>query len=724
MNRLIFGKNNIQQIVGCEIRDTACELFVQREDGSVEVEVKSNKYWIVADRPLDSGFIKLEGSLFYKYIKYYDTRDAFLSDRSRYYRANTFSIFNEKEAAMVLRGFTYFKGLKLEDVSVLSFDIETTGLVHDDSSKVLLIANTFKKNGKTIRKMFAYDEFDSDSAMFDAWCEWVREMDPSILVSHNGVIYDLPYLEYCASKAGSVLNLGRDGSALRFDSRESQFRKDGSQSYSYKRAFIYGREIIDTFFLSIKYDVQRKYESYKLKQIIKQEGLEVKDRQFYDAGEIRNNYKDPVEWEKIKKYAEMDGDDALALFNLMAPSFFYLTQSIPKSFQSIIESASGSQINSLMIRSYLQEGHSLPVDSEAKEYEGAISLGTPGLYKHVWKVDVASLYPSLILTHKVYDKFKDPNGNFLKMIQYFTDERLNNKRLAKETGNRYYKDLEQSQKIIINSGYGFLGAQKLLFNSPANAALITQKGREVLTNALAWAQDMDFSIVNADTDSISISDGSPLAKEDRDRLLADLNSLFPSTIHFEDDGYYQNVLVIKVKNYYLESEDGKHTIKGSALKASMKEPALKEFIKEFIYRIVNKGDLLELYYNYIREILELKDISRWCSKKTVTASVLDPERTNEQRVKDAIDESEDLLQEGDKALVYFNLEGNLKLAEKWNNDHDPFKLLEKLWKTVSIFSTVIDIAPFTKYHLKRQRKLLEGLTNPTDCSRINVSINQ
>src|SRR5690606_9093767 len=242
-------------------------------------------------------------------------------------------------------------------VSVLSFDIETTGLKHDKDAFLIIISNTIRKNGKITKKMFCYDEYDSQGEMIEAWCEWVREVNPSVICGHNIFCYDIPYLQFIADRHGVELNLGRDGSKINYSPRERKFREDASMFIHYFAAFIYGREIVDTLFLAYKYDVaSRKYVNYGLKNIISQEGLEKEDRQHYDANTIRYNYKDPVEWVKIKKYAYDDADDSLALYDLMAPSLFYLTQSVPKPFQEIVCSATGSQVNSLMMRAYLQEG--------------------------------------------------------------------------------------------------------------------------------------------------------------------------------------------------------------------------------------------------------------------------------------------------------------------------------------------------------------------------------
>lgn len=395
--------------------------------------------------------------------------------------------------ALIKSGITYFKGLKHDQVNILSFDIETNGVSLDSQSKVLLIANTYRDSkGKVQKKLFSYDEYENDKEFINSWCSWVRKNDPSIICGHNIYGFDFPFLEHFAELNGTQLNLGRDNSPIKFNQRESKFRKDGSQFIHYKKCFIFGREIIDTMFLAIKYDVSRNLENYRLKSIINQLGLEKENRQFYDASKIKDNYLDKQEFEKIKQYASDDGDDSLALYDLMVPAFFYMSQSIPKSFQSIIESASGSQINALLCRSYMAANHSIPKASETVDFQGAISLGNPGIYKNAFKVDVASLYPSIMREYKVYDQYKDPKANFLKLTEFFTLERLKNKKKHKETKDKYFDDLQSSQKILINSMYGFMGASGLNFNSPSKAAFITTKGREILEKTILFSTNQDL----------------------------------------------------------------------------------------------------------------------------------------------------------------------------------------------------------------------------------------
>lgn len=709
MSKLINGKAEIQKIVGLEVNEDVVQVFQQQDDGSIKITDYPHRYWLVSDINIDGKFTRLKGDLFYKYGTLFRTRSEFSEYRNRWKNLNTFCIWNAEEAAMVKDGYTFFNGMKHKEVSILSFDIESTGLTHDKNSFVVLISNTYRNSqGEIIRKLFSHDEYKNQKEMIGAWCDWVREQDPSIICGHNIYSFDLPYLTYCYR---GDLPLGRNQNGLEFDSYESRFRKDGSQFIHYKKIKCYGRTLIDTMFLSIKYDVGRKYESYGLKAIIKHEGLERTNRQFYNAEKIKDNFRIPAEMEKIKQYAEQDADDALALYDLMAPPFFYMAQAIPKTYQEIMTGATGSQINAVMMRAYLQDMHSLPQADEAVEYEGAITLGDIGIYTACHKVDVASLYPSIMIEYEVFDEEKDPNKYFLQLVKTFTEKRLEYKKKAKE--DKYYDDLQGAYKIFINSCYGFLGTNGLLFNSPEAAAFITETGREILQTSINWAKAKGYTIVNADTDSITYTDPnrSLVNKEVREANIKELNSLFPERIKFEDDGYFKRVIVFAPKNYVLQKEDGTVKIKGSALKDAKRELALKEFAKEIIDELLENGDhdkIQQIYYKYIREVkYGIKDIKRWCSKKTITDKIFTSERSNETKVKDAIDGSN--YREGDKVWTFFKSDGSLCLMENYDGDYDKDAMYKKVFRSAEFFTNVIPSDLFINYSLKRSKKLLDLL---------------
>jgi len=699
-SKLIYGKDNTEGIVGIEVGDSDVELF--KADGTVEVR-PFNRYILHKRMPKTGTVGRLEGSQAFRFFTKYDTKEEYYTAKRSLNYKDVFTPRNDAMAVMLKDGITMYKGMKMEDVSVLSFDIETSGLVHDSSSTVYIISTTFLLKGELIREIFTLDKYSSQGEMIDEFCNYVRRINPDLLVGHNILGFDLPYLQHCASGG---LNLGRDGSKALFAKTSRQFRKDGSQSYDYKNCQVYGREVVDTFMLSIKYDLGRKYPSYRLKEIIAYEGLEVKNRIKWDFDKVtaEEAYNDRGEkWENFKKYCVFDSDDAISLVRLMLPSFFYYCQTVPMSLQEVILTASGSQVNAIMVRSYLQCRGSIPEASAAEEYEGAISFGNPGVYKHVNKVDVASLYPSIIISDRISDTKKDPKGNFLKIVETLTKERLENKRLAKETGDRYYKDIEQAQKIIINSAYGFMGATGLHFNYPKGAAKTTERGREILRDGIRWAESKGFQIVNVDTDSFSYTTGKKLPTDEFESQISEINGQAAEGIVWEDDGQYKTVVVVKAKNYVLEPYKGDYTIKGSSLKATMKEPALRDFIEDIINALLKgkKDEIIEIYDRYALEIYNITDISRWASKKTITKSVLHPERTNEQRILDAVGTKK--VSEGDKIHVFFDTAESLCLVENFNGTYCSDTLFGKLFNSMKIFATLIDVDMIPNYKLKRNK---------------------
>lgn len=228
----------------------------------------------------------------------------------------------------------------------------------------------------------------------------------------------------------------------------------------------------------------------------------------------------------------------------------------------------------------------------------------------------------------------------------------------------------------------------------------------------------NFVLAPCDTDSISFckQDMTPFTEEEQESLLNEINSMMPSLVQYAHDGYFETIVIVAAKNYILyDGEDVK--IKGSGLKASMKEPALKEFINKIIDCFVfdKQDQILDIYYSYVREVFNVNDIYRWSSKKTLTSSVLNPERTTEQKILDAVQGLG--LQEGDKFHVYFTMDDKLKVPDQWTNDHCPETLLEKLYKTMEVFSSIYDMTKIPKFHLKAHKVKCEladvlGLPHP------------
>jgi len=700
-SKLLYGKDQRENITGIEGRDS--DAIVYYNDGTSE-EIPYERYILFKAAQIRGRCGKLEGKNPLKYFAKYKDKSAYYQAKKTAPYGHCFTPRDDQQSIMLKTGITMYQGMKYEDLSILSFDIETNGLTMNADSIVYMISMTLRDKTGQYTSLFSLDNYDTQQDMINDFCKRVRALNPDVLTGHNIIGFDLPYLKHVAGK----LKLGRDQSDIWISNMPRRFRKDGHKQYDYNNVKCHGREIVDTFYLSMKYDFQNKYNSYGLKSIIEQEGLIKEGRQFYDAKTIKDNWKIDSEREKIKAYCKDDSLDSLNLLDLMLPSYFYHTQTLAMGLQECVLTGSGSQINGIMLRSYLQDRKSLPEPTHTSSFEGAISFGNPGLYSHVNKVDIRSQYPSIMLQYNIYDERKDPENNFLKIVKLLTDQRLRNKQTAKVTGDRYYKDLEQAQKILINSAYGFLATQGLHFNNPVNAARITKYGREILQTGIDWAELKGYSIVNADTDSFSYTTSSQLSNDEFNSQIEDLNTQFDNGIIWDNDGRYKRVIIVKAKNYVLQGYDKEVTIKGSGLKATMKEPALKEFISEFIYAMLNNRrgpSLVHLYNQYVAEIMNIEDMERWCSRKNITKVVLDPIRTNEKRIFAALKGRK--VHEGDKIKVFFDTNTSLCMLDDFDGIYDVDKLLEKLYKTVKILETVVDIKLFPNYKLKKNKELLE-----------------
>lgn len=758
-NPLIFGKNDETNIVNLTLKSD--QLFIFKEkDGKVTKEVIPYSPWVMTNKKARPYSEELKGNQYWKWLTP-TTYDKFNALNGTWNRS-VWLPRSIEECATLCEGFTLFKGMNVADVSVLSFDIEGEGLMLNDDSEVYAIANTLRKNGVITKKLFSLDDYDSSGEMISEWIMWVREEDPSIICGHNIFSYDLPYLQHVY---GDKLWLGRDGSALVFDDRVARFRKDGSQQYDYHNARITGREIVDTFFLSMKYDqAAREFPAYGLKPIIRFLGLEKTDRMFVDASKTSEYYENrlanPTAWNNLKIYSLDDSEDALKLFDKMIPAYFYLTQSVPKSLQQMINEATGSQLDSLMIRSYLQDGYSQPRTSGKAEFEGAVSMGIPGIYEWVFKADVSSLYPSIMLEYDIHDPRKDPNGHMTKMLKYFRDERLKHKKNAK-TGDKYAEGMSEALKVAINSLYGFMGAGYLLYNFPEGAAEVTRQGRNILMRAVEWAtghtlnkvikkvvkagtddeenkyewvlgervcEGKGFTLVNTDTDSFAATMNKPVTKAQFTEILKELNSNFPTLISWEDDCIYEKVIVVGAKNYvlikskeYLKPNEKPVKTKGSSLTDQKKEPALIEMLDTMLQALIDGKNYIlpSIYDRYMAEAVGIQDIHRWAKKLTVTKAVLDPSRANEQKPLDAINEtiSKGIIErvsEGDKVWLYTTVNGEIQKKAKgelvFYKDGRPNMIPNVILRDVRLYNN----DAYQKYYVNRVYNTLEILEKVLD----------
>lgn len=693
---IIFGTDPTENIVAIEVNEND-EVEIYLADGNVIT--KEFRPWVLTTKPT-KGSIRLDGDQHYKYINYFNSKKymSIFVQKCKKNNVDYYTSWNDAESVMLHEGYTQFKGMKITDIPVLAFDIESTGLVKDENSKVFLITNTFRDSKGTItKKHFRVDHYDDDDvAMIEDWCKWVVQIDPSVMTGHYINVYDIPFLQFCYSERqgeNQKLPLGKFHKPIKVSNKPSDKRVDGGQSWSYHKTQIYGRHIVDGVFLCIPYDIGKKYKTWGLKTIAEHEGWVSPDRQFYDAAKIKDDWHDPKKRELIIQYGIDDSDDSIRVFDLMGVAPFYMCHSVPKSFQVITESASGAMLNAIMVRAYLQDNHSIPKTDEPTYVGGGISFGIPGVHSNVFKIDVKSMYPSIIREFKLSPKKKDPKGYYHQITDYFTIKRFEQKAKFKETGDTYYDDLQATSKVFINSLYGLTSTPGLHFNDFTVANIITATSRQIIKDTIKWSTgsdiyewfpeyklgDMDnqyaekvsngelkysYQMVNCDTDSISFKKQNNEKYTDKELqdILDQVNTIFPEMIEYEDDGYYDKVAVIKAKNYCMLKGD-KLSIKGSGFKDSKKEPILRQMMIDIVNAVMYENkDYVDIYEDYIKLAKNITDIEPWCTKVSISEKLVEADSTIKNKKLDALDDRE--FQLGDKFYMFQDIDGERQDVKK------------------------------------------------------------
>lgn len=227
-------------------------------------------------------------------------------------------------------------------------------------------------------------------------------------------------------------------------------------------------------------------------------------------------------------------------------------------------------------------------------------------------------------------------------------------------------------------------------------------------------ENHNFIINSGDTDSIMFCkpDQSPFTKEEQNFLLNEINSLLPLEIKFANDGVFEKVVILRAKNYIMY--DGKKMKKkGSSLKSSSLEPALKEMLNRLIDIIVYKDDpvseMVEVYHTYVKEIRDgFKDIKNWSKKQQLSPTTFNSERANETKVIDAIHGSD--YRSGDRIYLFILPNEDLCLTERYEGSYNIDKYLEKLFKTTMRFETILPVKDiFLNYKLKKNKEKLKDL---------------
>ena len=637
-NPLLFGRDERSGIIAVESVGLFIRLFY-RTAGRVHFHDEPFQPFILASDPgLLSGcrvpcaVRQLTGDDYFSCQLLFDSWSECLSARD-FLAAKTGKAYSAPGAPylflpdlshqyMLASGTTLFKGMDFPELHCLALDIETAcaegyGFSNPERAEDRIISIALKdSHGEEI--VLRGDQMDEPELLL-ALNTAIKRCDPDVITGHNIFRFDLDYIGRRAQRHGIRLDWGRNGTSPHITPHARWNLAE--KTVEYPRWDIYGRHIIDTYFLVQLYDIGgRNLESHGLKAVARYFGLAANDRTYLDGADISAAFdNDP---EQLYRYNLDDARETLALYRLLGFPWFLQSRIFPYSFQNCVIRGNATRINALFLREYLHSGRSIPArTSAAAAFEGGYTESSfQGIAAPIVHCDVASLYPSLILTYLLAPA-RDSLGLFIPMLSDLRRFRLTAKQLARDSvldSERYYYDaLQQVFKVLINSFYGYLGAARHNFSDPATAAEVTRLGRVTIKNMIAMLESEGARPVEVDTDGIYFIPPESCATEAAElELVSCISRKLPEGIEVELDGRYRSMFAYKTKNYALRDYDGRIIIKGSGLRSRGLEPYLREFMRDVIEllltgKAVSVALLFEEYVTRLRSrVLKVSWVAR------------------------------------------------------------------------------------------------------------------
>ena len=648
-SEVLFGEDSLQGIVAVEPSgDGTMRLFLRQGNDITTKDEPFVPFILVEDEKSMKGFKQpfraepLSGTNEYRFLLLFEGWEGCQKARGHLQKktgatasspqAPYLYISDPVHQFLILTGKTLFKGLAFKDIHRLALDIETAcaqgfEFSNPEREEDRIVSIALMDNRGYSDVLFGREMEERE--MLAELEERVTRLDPDVIEGHNLFNFDLEYIRARAKRHGVSLRWGRDGSVPQI--RRSRFAV-AERTIDFTRMDIFGRHVVDTFFLLQYYDVAaRELESYGLKAAAQHFGLAEEGRTYIEGKDIQWSFDhDP---ESLKKYNLEDAKETLALSELLGYPFFLQARIFPYSYQNIFVRGNATKINALFLREYLRQRASVPKPKGGGEFEGGYTdVFVTGVVQHVVHCDVASLYPSILLTYGLKPE-GDTLNVFLPLLKDLRAFRLEAKRRAGEARapheHDYYEALQQTFKVLINSFYGYLGTELHHFADQALAAEVTRKGREIIHNMIDWLRKERATPVEIDTDGIYFVPPKGVETEMKERALVErLNQSLPEGIEVSMDGRYRAMFSYKRKNYALLDEKGELMVKGSALRSRGMEKYLREFLSEMIRLLLEgrAGDIAGLFWKSMEKLERHQFPIGWLAKTEALSESLDTYR--------------------------------------------------------------------------------------------------
>jgi len=263
-----------------------------------------------------------------------------------------------------------------------------------------------------------------------------------------------------------------------------------------------------------------------------------------------------------------------------------------------------------------------------------------GLYKILYVVDQTSLYPTVVVSGNLSIETVDPNGNIIlgngmrfrdgklgvipDAVQFLLSIRLKYKKLAKSEQDSYkaqmYDLLSNGYKTLLVSFYGALLYKGFRLYQHDVAESIPYMGRVIKAHVRKLVEDNGYQVIAGDTDSSFLNpiraDATPI-----DEMIAIINKSFDKfaadrgmkthIFNIELDKTYSPIIMSDVKKRYVGYliKNGKKIYKVTGWESVRRDTApVTEFFQETVFKMILDGKSQKEVEAFVKD-LQAKCIS-------------------------------------------------------------------------------------------------------------------
>lgn len=474
-----------------------------------------------------------------------------------------------------------------KDVNTVYIDIETLGL---DPEKDRIIYIGLKSS---ITGTYQLITDKSEKILLENFVKVLKKLNPEILSGYNSLQFDIPFI----IKRCEILGVKNSFKTSDYRVTVKTAQVFG-EALSFQSTYLYDCSLVDIYHQVLSWDnVARVLTSHTLKQSTIQMGLRKEQRLELDYQEIQNCWKDG-DLETIETYLKYDLDDTELLTDFLLPSIYYQQLFVPgMNVQRLATTGNGTKWQAVLEEQYPEIGKGVLEPDIKKKYLGGYTIGYAGLHRNTSKVDVSSLYPSIMLAYGITST-KDKDNKFLAILKYLLTERLRLKALAKTDPEA--NQMQGALKILINSGYGTLGTDGIAFNDFTAAALVTAYGRRIANLMIDVIEKEGGNIVEVDTDGVMFN----CPPGENQRIFEAVKDILPTGIGLEHEWESKAVFIPSVggdsgegnrKNYIVFMPNGKIKPIGKFRKRDVCELE-RNFVIDYLKNYLNSPDEAERFF--------------------------------------------------------------------------------------------------------------------------------